>query len=71
MNATDPRKLGDRALLAYLLLGDLPRPGWPGRRLAIARRLLEVAVTTVLFVLILLAFLGLVVLAWAGTQGPA
>lgn len=68
MNVVDPRELGDRALLAYLLLGDLPRPGWPGRRRAVARRLLEVAVTTVLFVLILLAFLGIVVLVWAGTQ---
>lgn len=47
MNVVDPRSLSDRALLAYLLLGDLPRVGWPGRGRAIAHRMLEVAGLTV------------------------
>ncbi len=67
MDTFDPRELGDRALLVHLLFGDLPRPGWPGRRRAIARRLLEVAVQVVTFVLVLIALLGLIVIVWAAS----
>lgn len=68
MSAVDPRGLSDRALLAYLLLGDLPRRGWPGRGRAIARRMLEVAGLTVGIIAAILAVsIGvLLVAAWMG-----
>lgn len=43
MKAIDPRTLSDIDLLLYVAMGPLPRPGWPGRRRLIARRLAEVA----------------------------
>ena len=67
MSVVDPRELGDRDLFVYLLLGDLPRAGWAGRRRAIAYRALQVAVMTALAILVLIAVLGLIVLIWAAS----
>lgn len=64
MNAIDPRELSDKALLAYLLFGDLPRAGW-SRRGAIVRRALQVAGLTIFAVLLLVAASGAIVLVWA------
>lgn len=64
MNVVDPRDLSDRALLAYLLLGDLPRNGWD-RRGAIARRALQVAGLTVGVIVGLVIASIAITLAWA------
>lgn len=67
MSIVDPRDLDDRAMLAYWILGDLPRPGWPGRRRVIARRLAQLAlVAAAVAVALALARLAIVV-AWAVT----
>ena len=47
---------------------DLPREGWPGRRTAIARHLFRAAVEGVMFVLILAAFCGVLVMVAAATD---
>jgi hypothetical protein len=71
VNLVDPRELSDRELFAYLLLGDLPRPGWPGRRRAVARRMLVVAGVTVAVIAVVLVVSIAIVLAWASMQAPA
>jgi hypothetical protein len=66
VSVVDPRELGDRELLAYLLFGDLPRAGW-SRRGAFARRVLQVAGLTVAVIVgIAVASTGIVLL-WAGS----
>ncbi len=67
MSVIDPRDLSDRALLAYLLLGDLPRPGWPGRGRAVVRRALQVAGLTVAIAAGILIASIAIVLVWAAT----
>lgn len=65
MTTFDPRELSDRDLFRYLLFGDLARPGWPGRRRQLVRRLLVIALITIGVIVGLVAGgIGLV-LAWA------
>ena len=67
MNEIDTRGFSDRQLLAYLALGGLPRPGWPGRRRVIAYRALQL-VAVALAVLVGLAAARLVILVlWAAS----
>ena len=47
-------------------LPGIPKPGWPGRRRAIARELLRVAWEGLFFVLFLISLLGIVLLVAAG-----
>lgn len=65
MSAIDPRELGDKALLSYLLFGDLPRPGWPGRRRSMTLRMIQVAGLTFVMCAVLVAVLAAIVLVWA------
>lgn len=72
MNVVDPRELSDRELFAYLLLGDLPRRGWPGRGRAIAARMLELAAITVATIIVLAGLaVGFTVLWAAALPKPA
>ena len=65
MTDLDLARMSDRELLAYIVLGDIPRRGWPGRNRAIARRALSVAGLTVVVIAILIAVLALIVVLWA------
>lgn len=47
---------------------DVPAPGWPGRRRAIARQLLAMLAEGLVFLLILGALLGLVVVTYVATR---
>ena len=68
MNVVDPRELSDKALFMYLLLGDLGRPGWSGRRRLFAFRMLELAALTIAAAIVVIGLGGLVafVIAWLG-----
>lgn len=70
MNVIDPRELGDRALLGYLLFGDLPR-AWRGRGRALARRALLVAILTIAIIVGLVIAVAAILLIWASMQAPA
>ncbi len=65
MSVMDPRELGDRALIGYLLFGDLPRRGWAGRRRAVIARVLRVAALTVAIAVGMLVASIAIVLVWA------
>lgn len=67
MNAIDPRELSDKALLAYLLVGSLPRPGWPNRGRVIARRLLQLAAIAASVTLGLALVRLAVIVLWAAS----
>jgi hypothetical protein len=47
---------------------DAPQPGWPGRRRFIALQLVRMAVEGAVFVLVLAALLGCVLLVAAATD---
>lgn len=44
---------------------ELPQPGWPGRRRAIALELLKMLLEGIVFLLVIGAFCGYALVAWA------
>jgi flagellar biogenesis protein FliO len=49
---------------------ELPRPGWPGRRRAIARELAKMLGELLVFLAFIAVVLAWVVIAWASTPAP-